>query len=288
MVRQIISEQATIEAQLAKLHHRKSALEIEQCVTVGLTTTINHVKLLEVTCPNHAYPVRNKLKECTMMKNFMASRALSMGKKPEGEPGGKAVTPFPGEEVVMSIYGGPVPHESRRKLKLTSREVNTVNPATPEYLRWSKSLITFDWLDHLDWVLKPRRFPLIVDSLVRMTWLTKALMDGGSNLNLMYLDTFEGLGLGQDMPKTSLHPFYEVVSSKQPIPLEQISLPVTFGDVNNYRTKMLAFEVVDCSRPYHVILGRQCYVKFMAITNYTYLKLKIPRPADINTIEAKA
>jgi hypothetical protein len=112
MVRQIISEQATIEAQLAKLHHRKSALEIEQCVTVGLTTTINHVKLLEVTCPNHAYPVRNKLKECTMMKNIMTSRALSKGKKPEGEPGGKAVTPFPGEEVVMSIYGGPVPHES--------------------------------------------------------------------------------------------------------------------------------------------------------------------------------
>jgi hypothetical protein len=28
-----------------------------------------------------------------------------------------------------------------------------------------------------------------------MTWLTKALMDGGSGLNLMYLDTFDGLVL---------------------------------------------------------------------------------------------
>jgi hypothetical protein len=41
-----------------------------------------------------------------------------------------------------------------------------------------------------------RRFPLIVDSMVGMTRLTKALMDGGSDLNLMYLDTFEELELG--------------------------------------------------------------------------------------------
>jgi hypothetical protein len=31
-----------------------------------------------------------------------------------------------------------------------------------------------------------------------MTRLTKALMDRGSGLNLMYLDTFEGLGMTQD------------------------------------------------------------------------------------------
>jgi hypothetical protein len=34
-----------------------------------------------------------------------------------------------------------------------------------------------------------------VDPLVWTTRLTKALMDGGSGLNLMYLNTFEGMGL---------------------------------------------------------------------------------------------
>jgi hypothetical protein len=34
--------------------------------------------------------------------------------------------------------------------------------------------------------------------LVGTTRLTKALMDGGSDLNLMYLDTFEGLALARD------------------------------------------------------------------------------------------
>jgi hypothetical protein len=51
---------------------------------------------------------------------------------------------------------------------------------------------------------------------------------------------------------------------------------------------MLAFEVVDFSGPYHIILGRPCYVKFMAIHSYTYLKLKIPRPARVITVGAKA
>jgi hypothetical protein len=96
-------------------------------------------------------------------------------------------------------------------------------------------------------------------------------MDGGSGLNLMYLDTFERLGLGQDRLKTNPHPFYGVVPGKQSIPLRQISVPVTFGDVSNYRTEMLAFEVVDFSKPYHVILGRPCYIKFMTISSYAYL-----------------
>jgi hypothetical protein len=61
---------------------------------------------------NHAYPIKHKVKECTMLRNFMTLGALSKGKKPEGGPGGKAVIPFLREEVIMSINGGLVPHES--------------------------------------------------------------------------------------------------------------------------------------------------------------------------------
>jgi hypothetical protein len=55
---------------------------------------------------------KHKLIECTMMKNYMTSGALTNGKKPEGDPAQKVTAPFPREEAVMSIYGGPVPHES--------------------------------------------------------------------------------------------------------------------------------------------------------------------------------
>ena len=47
---------------------------------------------------------------------------------------------------------------------------------------------------------------------------------------------------------------------------------------------MLSFEVVRFRGAYHAILGRPCYTKFMAIPNYTYLKLKMPGPKDIITV----
>ena len=59
------------------------------------------------------------------------------------------------------------------------------------------------------------------------------------------------------------------------MPLGQIDLPVTFRDPSNYRIETLTFKVVGFQGTYHAILGRPCYAKFMAIPNYTYLKLKM-------------
>ena len=71
---------------------------------------------------------------------------------------------------------------------------------------------------------------------------------------------------------------------KQAIPLGQTDLPVTFGDPSNFRKETLTFEVVGFKGAYHAILGRPCYAKFMAVPNYTYLKLKMPGPRGVITI----
>ena len=68
------------------------------------------------------------------------------------------------------------------------------------------------------------------------------------------------------------------------MPLGQIDLPVTFGDQFNYRTETLTFEVVGFPRTFHAILGCPCYVKFMAVPNYTYLKLKMPGSRGVITV----
>ena len=47
---------------------------------------------------------------------------------------------------------------------------------------------------------------------------------------------------------------------------------------------MLAFEVVGFRGAYHAILGHPCYAKFMAIPNYTYLKLKMPGLKGVITV----
>jgi hypothetical protein len=54
--------------------------------------------------------------------------------------------------------------------------------------------------------------------------------------------------------------------------------------VRNFHTETLTFEVVGFPGTYHAILGRLAYAKFMAVPNYTYLKLKIPGPKGLITV----
>jgi hypothetical protein len=75
--------------------------------------------------------------------------------------------------------------------------------------------------------------------------------------------------------------FYGIVLDKAAMPLEQITLPVTFGTPTNYRTKFIQFEVTDFETSYYAILGRPALAKFMAIPHYPYLLLKMPGPHGI-------
>ncbi|XP_066354843.1 uncharacterized protein [Miscanthus floridulus] len=78
--------------------------------------------------------------------------------------------------------------------------------------------------------------------------------------------------------------FHGVVLGKRARPLGQIDLPVCFGTSTNFRREVLTFEVVGFQGTYHAILGRPCYAKFMAVPNYTYLKLKMLGPNGIITV----
>jgi hypothetical protein len=42
--------------------------------------------------------------------------------------------------------------------------------------------------------------------------------------------------------------------------------------------------VVGFRGAYHAILGRPCYTKFMAVSNYTYLKMKMSGPKGVITV----
>jgi hypothetical protein len=75
----------------------------------GAATQGHFEKLLEEACPNHAYPIKHKLKDYYMLKNFMASGTLTRGiELDEVQDGGDAM-PFPREDAVMTIYDGHPP-----------------------------------------------------------------------------------------------------------------------------------------------------------------------------------
>jgi hypothetical protein len=84
---------------------KEYAMAAEHGIKRQARLPIDHFeRLLEIACPNHAYPVKHKLKDCDMVKNFMTSGFLTRSKETEGDPGGKGTTPFPGKESVMTLY----------------------------------------------------------------------------------------------------------------------------------------------------------------------------------------
>jgi hypothetical protein len=109
-------------------------------------------------------------------------------------------------------------------------------------------------------------------------------MDGGSSLNILYVHTLRLLEIGLDQLRPSMTSFHGVALGKRVQPLKQIDLPVWFGTPANFCKKTLTFEVVGFMGAYHAILGRPCYAKFMAVPNYTYLKMKMPGPNDVITV----
>jgi hypothetical protein len=63
-------------------------------------------RLLEEAYLNHAYLIKHKLKDCDMIKKFMTSGSLTRDKETEEDLGGRGITPFLREHVVMTVYDG--------------------------------------------------------------------------------------------------------------------------------------------------------------------------------------
>jgi hypothetical protein len=202
------------------------------------------------------------------------------GGKDQGnnKKGGDKEEEFPQVHNCFMIYDGQVANASARHRKQERREVCLVKVAAPVYLDWSDKPITFDQGDHPDYVPSPGRYPLVVDPVIGNARLTKVLRDGGSSLNIIYAETLGLLGIDLSMIRAGAAPFHGIVPGKRVLPLGQLDLPVCFETPSNFRKETLTFEVVGFRGTYHAVLGRPCYAKFMAVPNYTYLKLKMPGP----------
>jgi hypothetical protein len=67
-------------------------------------------------------------------------------------------------------------------------------------------------------------------------------------------------------------------------PVGKVSLPVSFGDLDNARTKTLTFDVVDIYHPYLAIFSRGFMNKFDAVIRQQFLCMKIPVPKGVITV----
>jgi hypothetical protein len=63
-------------------------------------------------------------------------------------------------------------------------------------------------------------------------------MDGGSSLNIMYVETLTKLGLTKTQLRHSAVNFYGVVPGRQDKSLGSITLKVAFGSEENYEKSL--------------------------------------------------
>jgi hypothetical protein len=187
-------------------------------------------------------------------------------------------------ENVFLIFGGPTLDMSNSQRKRERHEVLAAEKASPSFLDWSEDAITFSREDHPSRIPNLGQYPLAVDPVIGNTRFSKVLMDGGSSLNILYAHTLRLLGIGLDQLRPSTTPFHGIATGKRVQPLGQIDLPVWFSMPDNFRKETLTFEVVGFRGAYHAILGWPCYTKFIAVLNYTHLKMKMSGPKGVITV----
>jgi hypothetical protein len=244
-------------------------------------------KMLKESCPYHQGPVKHTLEECVMLRRYFHKAGPPVeggrGQDNDNKEGDKAEE-FPEVHSCFMIYGGQVANASARHRKQERREVCSVKVATPVYLDWSDKPITFDQGDHPDCVLSLGKYPLVVDPVIGNVRLTKVLMDGGSSLNIIYAKTLGLLEIDLSTIQAGAAPFHGIIPGKRVLPVGQLDLRVCFETPSNFWKETLTFKVVGFRGTYHAVLGRPCYAKFMAVPNYTYLKLKMPGPNGVITV----
>jgi hypothetical protein len=167
-------------------------------------------------------------------------------------------------------------------------EVNAVMSAVPKMMHWSDQAIGWDRADHPRIMPNPGGYALVMDpTFVRLAnnvRFSKVLIDNGSNINIMYRDTMQKLGIKENMLEPSKTTFHGIVPGLSCAPMGKIWMDVMFGSRDNCRVENLMFEVVDLESPYHALLGRPALTKFMASTHVAYLKMKMPGPRRVITI----
>ena len=63
-----------------------------------------------------------------------------------------------------------------------------------------------------------------------------------------------------------------------------IILEVVFGSLDNFRSEELVLDIVPFRNGYHALPGRTAFARFNTVPYYAYLKLKMPGPCGIITV----
>ena len=162
-----------------------------------------------------------------------------------------------------------------------------MEPVAPKFNPWSSCPITFDRRDHPTGIRHGGFAALVLDPIIDGFHLTRVLMDGGSSLNLIYQDTIRHMGIDPTRIRHSKTSFQGVTPGSDARCMGSLRLEVMFGSPDNFLREQLTFHIAPFSSSYQVLLGREAFACFNAISHYASLTLKMPGPRGIISLKGK-
>ena len=197
-------------------------------------------------------------------------------------PNNKGQKGFPPQvRTVNMIYATHMP---KREQKRALKDVYALDPVAPKFNPWSSCPITFDRRDHPTSIRHGGFAALVLDPIIDRFHLTGVLMDGGSSLNLLYQETMRKMGIDPSRIKPTKTTFKGVIPGVEASCTGSVTLEVVFGSPDNFQSEELIFDIVPFRSGYHALLGRTAFAKFNAVPHYAYLKLKMPGPRRVITV----
>jgi hypothetical protein len=227
----------------------------------------------------------HQMKDCRTFLRLQGALNLNQGARQEGRSTSQGyqmqrLAKHLESKVYISAMIQPVP-KSKKEHKSISRQVNLAissPPATIDYLRWSDQPVRFSRADHPRKVPRLGHTPMVLKAQIGGYDIGRVFMDAGSGINLKYARTLKAMSISLENLKPTDCSFHGIVPGSANHPIGRVELDVCFGDSGNYRREKLEFEVMDWPSQNHAILGRPAFAKFMAVSHYAYLTLKIPGP----------
>jgi hypothetical protein len=205
--------------------------------------------------------------------------APKTSEKPEAGASGSNPFKNPKKGAYHTFLGPPTAKAQRAAMCSLSATM----PKVCQYVRWSEVPVQWSHEDHPEHI-PDVYYAMVVNPLIQAYEFTKCLMDGGSNLNIMYAETLTKSGLTKIQLCHSAITFYGVVPGRQAKSLGSITLKVAFGDKINFHEEPITLEVVPFKSAYHVIFGHPAFHSFHARPCYIYNQLKMPGPDGIITV----
>ncbi|VFQ82832.1 unnamed protein product [Cuscuta campestris] len=193
--------------------------------------------------------------------------------------------PAPEKEHIGMIFGGPEGGDSaaQRKNWVRSIYVGEVSAEPPRRKHTRREPIVFTDRD-LPPTGEDHNDPLVITMDINGVDVARVLVDTGSSVNILYLETFQKLRLC----RTQLEPLKTPLSGFTGDTVEaegSIVLPVELGSGEKTVWKKMRFIVVDIKCVHNAILGRPGINKVGAVISMSHLCMKFHTPGGVGEVK---